>query len=98
MVNPIPTAVLAILSGIVLVEVFLFFGFRGLVGKSGVAAERLFLIQDYGVPPDLANWMFETSNFSIDYVLRFITYPFVNLSSLSAVFAAVLLLALGKMV
>ena len=97
-VNPIPTAILAILSGIVLVEVFLFFGFRDLVGKSGVAAERLFLIQNYGVPPDLANWMFETSNFSIDYVLRFITYPFVNLSSLSVVFAAVLLLALGKMV
>ena len=73
MVNPIPTAIIAILSGIVLVEVFLFLGFRGLVGKSGVAAERLFLIQKYGVPPDLANWMFETSNFSIDYVLRFIT-------------------------
>ena len=86
MVNPIPTAILAILSGIVLVEVFLFFGFSGLVGNSGVVAERLFLIKNYGVPPDLANWMFEASNFSIDYVLRFITYPFVNLSSLSVAF------------
>ena len=55
MVNPIPTAILAILFGIVLVEVFLFFGFHGLVGKSGVAAERLFFILNYGVTPDLAN-------------------------------------------
>ena len=42
--------------------------------------------------------MFETGNFSIDYVSRFIVYPFINLSGLSVVFAAVLLLALGKMV
>ena len=97
-INPIPAVILAILFGIVLVEIFLFFGFGGLVGKSGVAAERLILIQNYGVPPDLASWMFETSNFSIDYVSRFIVYPFVNLSSLSVVFATVLLLALGKIV
>ena len=55
MVNPIPTAIIAILSGIVLVEFFVFFGFHGLVGKSGIAVERLSLIQNYGVPPDLAN-------------------------------------------
>jgi membrane associated rhomboid family serine protease len=98
LVNPIPTAILVILSGIILVEVLLFFSFGGLVGRSGVAADRLFLMQHYGVPPDLANWMLETSNFSINYVSRFIFYPFINLSSLSVVFAAVLLLALGKMV
>ena len=98
MINPIPAVILAILCGIVLVEIFLVFGFGGLVGKSGVAAERLILIQKYGVTPDLASWMFETSNFSIDYVSRFIVYPFVNLSSLSVVFATVLLLALGKIV
>jgi len=40
-VNPIPTAILAILSGIVLVEVFLFFGFSGLVGNSGVVADKV---------------------------------------------------------
>ncbi len=97
-VNPIPTAILAILCGIGLVEVVLFFGFHGLFGKSGMAAERLFLIQNFGVPPDLANWMFETNNFSTNYVFRFIVYPFVNVSSLSVIFAVVLLLALGKMV
>ena len=86
MVNPIPTAILAILSGIVLVEVFLFFGFRGLVGKSGVAVERLFLIQNYGVPPDLANWMCETSNFSIDYVLL-ITILILGIVSILAIYS-----------
>ena len=98
MVNPIPTAILVIFFGITLVEAFLFFNVGGLIGKTGVAAERLLLIQNYGVPPKLANWMLGTGNPSIDNVFRFVAYPFVNLSSLSVVFASVLLLALGKMV
>ena len=97
-INPIPTAILAIFSGIVLFEAFIFFGFGDPLGNSGAAAKRMLLIQKYGVSPDLANWMLETGNFSNDYVFRFIVYPFVNLSSLSVIFAGVLLLALGKMV
>ena len=97
-VNPIPAAILVIFSGIILVEATLFFGFLGLSGNPGLAAERLFLIQNYGVPPNLVNWMFETDNFSGEILLRFLIYPFINLSSLSVVFALVLLLALGKMV
>ena len=98
MVNPIPPAILVIFCGIISVEAALFFGFLGSSGNSGLATERLFLIQNYGVPPNLVNWMLETGNFSTDYVLRFVVYPFVNLSSLSVIFAGVLLLALGKMV
>ena len=97
-INPIPTAILAIFSGIILVEAFLFFGVSDPLGNSGAAAERMLLIQQYGVSPNLVNWMLETGNFSTDYVFRFIVYPFVNLSSLSVIFAGVLLLALGKMV
>ena len=97
-INPIPAAILAIFSGIILVEAFLFFGFDDPTGSSGVAADRMLLIQKYGVSPNLANWMLGTGNFSTDYVFRFIVYPFVNLSSLSVIFAGVLLLALGKMV
>lgn len=97
-VNPIPTSILLIFFGIILVEAFLIFGFGGPLGKTETTIERLTLVQNYGVPPNLATWMFETGNFSIDYVSRFIVYPFINLSGLSVVFAAVLLLALGKMV
>jgi len=97
-VNPIPAAILVILAGIILVEATIFFGFGGFIGKPGAAYERLFLIQNYGVPPNLVNWMFDTKNFSFDYLLRFIAYSFVNFSGLSVIFAAVLLLALGKIV
>ena len=97
-VNPIPTSILLIFFGIILVEAFLIFGFGGPLGKTETTIERLTLVQNYGVTPNLATWMFETGNFSIDYVSRFIVYPFINLSGLSVVFAAVLLLALGKMV
>ena len=98
MVNPIPPAILVIFCGIISVEAALFFGFLGSSGNSGLATERLFLIQNYGVPPNLVNWMFEAGNFSFETLSRFLVYPFINLSSLSVVFAVVLLLALGKMV
>ena len=97
-VNPIPTSILLIFSGIILVEALLVFGFGGPLAKTETTIERLNLVQNYGVPPNLASWMFETGNFSINYISRFILYPFINLSGLSVVFAAVLLLALGKMV
>ena len=97
-INPIPTAILAIFSGIIFFEAFLFFGFGDPLGNSGAAAERMLLIQKYGVYPNLVNRMLETGNFSADYIFRFVFYPFVNLSSLSVIFAGVLLLALGKMV
>ena len=97
-VNPIPTSILLIFSGIILVEALLVFGFGGPLAKTETTIERLNLVQNYGVPPNLASWMFETGNFSINYISRFIVYPFINLSGLSDVFAAVLLLALGKMV
>ena len=89
-VNPIPTSILLIFFGIILVEAFLIFGFGGPLGKTETTIERLTLVQNYGVPPNLATWMFETGNFSIDYVSRFIVYPFINLSGLSVVFAALL--------
>jgi len=97
-VNPIPTSILLIFSGIILVEALLVFGFGGPLAKTETTIERLNLVQNYGVPPNLASWMFETGNFSINYISRFIVYPFINLSGLSVVFAAVLLLAFGKMV
>ena len=97
-VNPIPTSILLIFSGIILVEALLVFGFGGPLAKTVTTIERLNLVQNYGVPPNLASWMFETGNFSINYISRFIVYPFINLSGLSVVFAAVLLLAFGKMV
>ena len=70
LVNPIPTVVLAIFLGIIFVEAFLFFGFDDPMANSGAAAERMLLTQKYGVSPKLANWMFETGNFSVDYVSR----------------------------
>ena len=73
-INPIPTAILAILSGIILVEAFLFFGFGDPLGNSGAAAKRMFLIQQYGVSPNLVNWMLERGNFSTDYIFKFISY------------------------
>ena len=87
-VNPIPTSILLIFFGIILVEAFLIFVFGGPLGITETTIERLTLVQNYGVPPNLATWMFETGNFSIDYVSRFIVYPFINLSGLSVVFAA----------
>ena len=45
-INPIPTTILAIFSGIVLFEAFIFFGFGDPLGNSGVAAKRMLLYKN----------------------------------------------------
>ena len=79
-VNPIPPAILVIFCGIISVEAALFFGFLGSSGNSGLATERLFLIQNYGVPPNLVNWMFETGNFSFEALSRFLAVSYTHLT------------------
>ncbi len=74
-INPIPAAILAIFSGILLFEAFIFFGVGDPLGNSGAAAKRMLLIQKYGVSPDVGNWMLVTDNLANNYVLRFIVYP-----------------------
>ena len=66
-------------------------GARGIGWRAGVFGELQFY-------PELITQIFERGVWSIDYLKRFVTYPFVHANFTHALWACVLLLALGKFV
>ena len=97
-VNPLPPTVLILFAVIAAVEAALSLGEAGLVGGPAAVGWRLALIRDYGFSGDVFDWMMANGRWPLDELRRFVTYPFLNYTFTTGIFAAVLLLALGKMV
>lgn len=97
-VNPLPPAVMVLVLAMVLVEAVFSLGARGLLGGPGAVGWRAVAIQDYGFSNRTVTWMLENGVFPVDYLLRFVTFPFVHGSFTHTVFAGVMTLALGKFV
>ena len=97
-VNPMPAAVTLLFLAIAGVEAGLSLAEAGIVGGPGAVGWRLALIRDYGFSGDIFDWMIANGRFPLLEVKRVVTYSFVHLGFTHAIFAVVLLLALGKMV
>ncbi|MEJ6397803.1 rhomboid family intramembrane serine protease [Yoonia sp. 208BN28-4] len=97
-VNPIPPAIILLTLAIVLVEGALSLAEAGVVGGPRGLGWRLAALQDYGFSPAVLDWMITRSDYTLDLLRRFVTYPFVHGSFTQALFAGALLLALGKFV
>ncbi|KAG1715301.1 hypothetical protein GQR58_000266 [Nymphon striatum] len=52
----------------------------------------------YSFSGEIFDWMISTGRWPLEHVQRFVTYPFVHATFTHALFAGVMLLALGKMV
>ncbi|QFT91622.1 Rhomboid family protein [Roseovarius sp. THAF9] len=97
-VNPIPPLVLAIVAAMAAAEAVFQLGARGMAGGPEAIGWRISTIQQFGFSNRAMTWMLETGQLRIDYLIRFVTYPFVHASLLQAVFAIVMTLAIGKFV
>ena len=97
-INPLPPVVILTFVAIAGVEAGLSLGEAGLIGGPGAVGWRLGLIRDYGFSSQLFDWMWLNGQWPMREVLRLVTYPFVHLGFTHALFAIVLLLALGKLV
>lgn len=97
-VNPLPPVVVALFLALVLVEAVFMLGARGIIGGPGAIGWRASAMQDYGFSPALFRWMLESGQFPLDHLKRFVTYPFVHGTFTHALFAGVILLAMGKFV
>lgn len=97
-VNPLPPVVVALFLVIVGIEVVLSLGARGIVGGPGAIGWRVGLLERFAFSAEIFAWMRETGRWPVEHVLRMFSYPFVHASFTHAVFAGVMLLALGKMV
>lgn len=97
-VNPLPPVVVLLFLAIALPEAAFSLGAAGLVGGPEAVGWRLAAMQDFGFSGDIFDWMVANGRWLPEHLLRLVTYPFVHLGLTHALFAAVLLLAMGKMV
>lgn len=97
-VNPLPPVVVLLFLALVLPEAFFSLGASGWVGGPEAVGWRLAAMQDYAFSGDLFDWMWANGRWLPEHLMRFVTYAFVHTAFTGAVFAAVLVLALGKLV
>jgi membrane associated rhomboid family serine protease len=96
--NPLPPVVWALALPLIAMEVVLNLGERGIVGGPQAVGWRLQAMERFAMFPDLMRQMVETGTFPPEGMIRLVSYSLVHGSFTHAIFAVVILLALGKMV
>mgnify|MGYP005996523785 CR=1 FL=1 len=97
-VNPLPPVVVALFAVILITEAALSLGAQGLVGGPQAIGWRIAAMERFAFFSPVLGWMLETGQWPLDQLMRFVTYPFVHGTFTHALFAGVMLLAMGKMV
>lgn len=97
-VNPLPPVVVALFLVIIGIEAVFNLGARGMIGGPEAVGWRQGAIQDYGFNSDIFGWMVQNNLWPLTHLKRFVTYLFLHGSFTHALFAGVMLLALGKFV
>lgn len=96
--NPLPWIVWALTLPVVAMEIVLALGERGILGGVAGAGWRIQAMERFAYIPDLTRFVVGNGIFPAEAAMRFVSYIFVHGSFTHALFAVVLLLALGKMV
>lgn len=97
-INPLPWVVWVLALPMVAMEVVMAAGASGLVSDPTAVGWRLGAVERFGFFPGVFRAMLEANEWPLRHVMRFVTYPFIHGSTTHALFAIVILLALGKMV
>lgn len=97
-INPIPPVVLVLALLMFAVEAVLWLGANGIVGGPQAVGWRIDLLDRFAIPGNLLAVMRDNGYFPADYLMRYLTYPFVHASFTHMIFAVVFTLALGKFV
>lgn len=97
-VNPLPPVVVALVLLIVGIEAAFQLGARHILGGPGAVGWRLEAVQRYAFSGEIFDWMVMNGRWPVEHVIRFLSYAFVHVSFTQALFAGVMVLALGKMV
>lgn len=96
--NSVPAVPLILVLIIAGIELILSAAAEGLIGGARGVGWRSGAFQDYAFAPAVMTEIFERGRGSFDLWKRFLTYPFIHYSFTHALWAVVLLLALGKFV
>lgn len=97
-INRLPGAVWLLLVLVAGVELVLDAAALGLVGGAQGIGWRVEAIQRYAFSAQIQSWMLETRQFPPLHLLRYLSYSFVHGTVMHALFALVMVAALGKAV
>jgi membrane associated rhomboid family serine protease len=97
-VNPLPPVVVVLFLAIIGIELTFMLAANGMIGGPAGIGWRLNAIQTYGFSGRIYDWMIANGFYPREHVMRFVTYPFIHVNFTQALFAGVILLAMGKMV
>ncbi len=96
--NPLPWPVTLLAVLIFGIELIFTAADAGLIGGPAATGWRLAALERYGFLEPLMGWMIDNNVYRLEYLSRFLTYPFVHGTFTHALFATVFVLALGKLV
>jgi membrane associated rhomboid family serine protease len=96
--NPLPAIVWILALPMIAMEVVLSLGEAGVVGHGQGFTWRVQAVERFGLFPELLKYQWQTGGYPLEELPRLVTYIGVHGSFTHALFAIVMLLALGKMV
>ncbi len=96
--NALPPIVVALVVVILGIELVLQAAGAGFIGGPTGVAWRLLAWSQFGFSDPVFEWMRTNGQYPANVLWRFVSYAFFHQSMMHAVFAAVLLLAIGKFV
>ncbi|EBA05231.1 rhomboid family protein [Rhodobacteraceae bacterium HTCC2150] len=95
--NPLPPVVVALVLFILGIEAVFSLGARGILGGADAIGWRIEAMQEYGFFTQIFDWMVQNTAAPFEFSKRFLSYAFVHPSFASAIFASVIILAMGNM-
>lgn len=96
--NPLPPAVLGLAVVIMGVEGMFWLADRGVIGGAGGIGLRTAALENYAFFGQALDWMIANRQAPPDLIGRFVTYPLLHLGAIHAIFVAMFVLVMGKLV
>ncbi|MDM7933126.1 rhomboid family intramembrane serine protease [Tabrizicola sp.] len=97
-INPLPMIVWVMALPLIAMELVLALAEAGLIGGAGGIGWRLQAVERFAMFPELLRYQVDNIGQPYPELLRLVAYPLIHASFTHALFAVVILLALGKMV
>lgn len=97
-INPLPWVIWVMVLPMAALEVMFSAAEAGLVGGAQGIGWRVAALEDYAVWPAYWRQEWQAGNLDLELLGRFVTYPFLHINPTHAIFAGVILLAMGKFV
>ncbi len=94
--NALPPLIIALTLLILGIEALFQLAENGFIGGPMGLGWRLEAVNQYGFSPNVLDRMLVAGDYSFGILVRFVTYPFINMALTQVAFCAALTLALGK--